>query len=112
MDHAAGGIGLELREGGEQLFRHLPVYCIALLRTGEDQPSNRTIAEETDAITHAAGAAGRPSFFARSSGMSSTMRSMAVENTLPCASIFNDMVPPPSSAPCRRKFSAWRLGSS
>ena len=38
--------------------------------------------------------------------------SIAVEKTLPCASVLSDNVPPPSSAPCRRKLSACRLGSS
>ena len=40
------------------------------------------------------------------------MRSSAVENTLPCASVLSDSVPPPSSAPCSRKLSALRFGSS
>src|SRR5205807_9390320 len=42
---------------------------------------------------------------------SSDLRS-AVENTFPWASVLSEMVPPPSSAPCSRKFRAWRLGSS
>ena len=37
---------------------------------------------------------------------------MDVENTFPCASVLSDRVPPPSRAPCRRKFSAHRFGSS
>src|SRR5690606_34055189 len=47
-----------------------------------------------------------------SSGTSPSMRSSAVENVLPCASVISETVPPPSSASCNRKFSAYRLGSS
>ena len=49
---------------------------------------------------------------ASASGTSSTIRSSAVEKTLPCASVLSESVPPPSSAPCSRKFSALRFGSS
>src|SRR5256885_7331497 len=45
-------------------------------------------------------------------GASTVIRNRAVENTFPCASVFSEMVPPPSSAPCSRKLSAYRLGSS
>src|SRR5438445_159781 len=45
-------------------------------------------------------------------GSSSSRRRSAVENTFPWASVLSEMVPPPSSAPCSRKFRAWRLGSS
>ena len=45
-------------------------------------------------------------------GTGISIRSSAVEYTLPWASVFREIVPPPSSASCRRKFSALRLGSS
>ena len=53
-----------------------------------------------------------PASRASSSGTSRTRRSSAVENTLPCASVLSESVPPPSSAPCSRKLSAPRFGSS
>jgi hypothetical protein len=48
----------------------------------------------------------------RSSGTSTSSRSIAVESVLPCASVFSDTVPPPPSALCSRKLSASRFGSS
>src|SRR5439155_1512373 len=41
-----------------------------------------------------------------------SMRSNAVDSTFPWASVLSEMVPPPSSAPCSRKFNAMRFGSS
>ena len=49
---------------------------------------------------------------ATSSGTSISMRSRAVLNTFPCASVIRETVPPPSRAPWRRKFTAQRLASS
>src|SRR4029079_18230299 len=60
----------------------------------------------------ALGIGGSSSAPASSSGTSSTIRSNAVENTLPCAAVLSDIVPPPSRAPCKRKLSACRFGSS
>src|SRR3954469_6954486 len=57
-------------------------------------------------------AAGSPRRAASASGTSIIIRNSAVEYTLPCASVLSDNVPPPSSAPCSRKLSAFRFGSS
>src|SRR5688572_16499113 len=62
--------------------------------------------------SHALDSSSMPSERASPSGTSRVIRRRAVENTLPCASVFSESVPPPSSAPWRRKFSAFRLGSS
>src|SRR5687767_11762493 len=53
-----------------------------------------------------------PSASASASGTSRVILNSAVEKTLPCASVLSESVPPPSSAPCRRKLSAFRFGSS
>src|SRR5262249_39820678 len=49
---------------------------------------------------------------ASATGTGISILSSAVEYTLPWASVFNEIVPPPSSASWRRKLSACRLGSS
>src|SRR5690349_21886067 len=49
---------------------------------------------------------------ARAGGTGTSIRKSAVEYTFPCASVLSEMVPPPSSAPCRRKLSAFKFGSS
>src|ERR1051325_1540371 len=53
-----------------------------------------------------------PSRAASSPSTSISIRSNAVENVLPCASVINESVPPPPRLSCRRKLSALRLGSS
>jgi len=49
VNDATGGIGLELRERGEQLIGHLAVEGVLLLRTCENDPSDSAITEDPNA---------------------------------------------------------------
>src|ERR1700737_3548972 len=97
----------------EQCLRQLvgrgSVERVLLLRASERDPSNRSVDCQSNVLHFAVGS---PNRFASGSGTSMTIRSNAVENTFPCASVLRERVPPPASAPCSRKLSAFRFGSS
>src|SRR5690348_13677566 len=59
---------------------------------------------------HAVGAA--DFFDDQAHGISICIARSAAPKVLPCASVRSETVPPPPRAPCNRKFSAPRLGSS
>src|SRR5437870_4349509 len=97
-DDAHGGVEIGLVQQGEQGVDQRSVDRILLLRPVERRRENAAFQRSQHPIAHL--------------GSSSSRRRSAVENTFPWASVLSEMVPPPSSAPCSRKFRAWRLGSS
>src|SRR5205085_287620 len=101
---------LELRTCLEQLAGHGAVDRVSALLSREDDATDRAPSFQSNASHQTA--PGTPSFRASESGIVNVIRSSAVEKTFPCASVFSDCVPPPSNAPCSRKFSAWRFGNS
>src|SRR5438132_2088752 len=72
------------------------IQRIFLFRSRESDSADRSLGTHPN-ILHAP--AGSPSRWASASGTSSVIRNSAVEYTLPCASVFSERVPPPSSAP-------------
>src|SRR6266516_1500233 len=97
-DDPHGGVEIGLVQQSEQDVDHGSVDRILLLRPVERRGENAAFQRGQHSIAHL--------------GSSSSRRRSAVENTFPWASVLSEMVPPPSSAPCSRKFRAWRLGSS
>ena len=97
LDDTNVSILLELRAGGKQLRGHLAVDHIATFGSGKNDPTDGALSFHPNPRHHSAPVS--PSLFASASGTSSVIRRSAVENTLPCASVFNDNVPPPSRAP-------------
>src|SRR6185503_12523799 len=95
---AHGGVEIGPLQHFEQRVDHRGVDRVALVGTIERRGKHAARNVDEDAVAHRL--------------TSIVIRSSAVENTFPCASVLSEIVPPPSSAPCSRKFSAWRLGSS
>src|SRR5436305_7739252 len=110
MDDANLIVRLERLQPREEKLGHLAVDRVLLLRPGESNSTHD--APPFDPQMAHARASGAPSRRASASGMSIVIRNSAVEKTFPCASVLRESVPPPSSAPCKRKLSALRLGSS
>src|SRR6185437_473361 len=99
-DHHQPDTGVQVRpvEKLRERLHHGRVDGVLLVRTIQRSGENAFGQGNENAITHL--------------GTLICMRSRAVENTFPCASVLSEMVPPPSSAPCNRKLSAFRFGSS
>src|SRR5439155_18135764 len=110
LDDADVAVLLELRACGEQLRCHFAIDHVTTLWAGKNDPTDGALPFQPNPRHYTA--PGSPSFLASESGTSIVIRRSAVENTLPCASVFRDNVPPPSSAPCNRKLRAPRFGSS
>src|SRR2546425_7313646 len=97
-NHANARVEIRLFQRREQRIDHRGIDRVALIGAVERRSQHTAGNLHDDAIAHLR--------------TSISMRRSAVEKTLPCASVFREIVPPPSSAPCSRKFSAERLGSS
>src|SRR5690606_34470427 len=110
QEDANAGILLRPLERGFQLDDGAVIERIALVRAVQRDPRHavRGFVQDPVEIAHS------PESRALSipAGTVSSMRSIAVEKVLPCASVMSGTVPPPSSAPCNRKLSALRFGSS
>src|SRR5260370_38988164 len=97
-DDAHPGIESGALEQLEQGVDHGRVDRVLLLGTIERRGEDAGIHRCDHAVGHR--------------GTSTSMRNSAVENTLPCASLLSDTVPPPSNGPSSRKIKAYELGSS
>ena len=99
-DHADLGVEIRALDGAEQGRDHRRVDRVLLLRAVERDREHAALHDEQHplGLAHCA--------------TSISMRSNAVDSTFPWASVLSEMVPPPSSAPCSRKFNAMRFGSS
>src|SRR4029077_19972293 len=96
--HAHGGIQVGALEHREQGVDHGRIDRVPLVRPVERGRENPGVDGHDHSIRHR--------------GSSTTRRNSAVENTFPWASVLSEMVPPPSNAPCSRKFNARKFGSS
>src|SRR5260370_25874113 len=92
------GVEIGALEDLEQRLDHESVDRVFLLGTIEGRGEDACVHRGEHAVGHR--------------GTSTSIRKRAVGNTLPCASGLRATVPPPSSAPCKRKFKAYKLGSS
>src|SRR4051812_45888979 len=110
MDNANLIVRLERLQPREEELGRLAIDRVLLVGTGERDSAHD--APPFDPQMAHARASGRPSRRASASGTSIIIRNSAVEKTFPCASVLRESVPPPSSAPCKRKLSALRLGIS
>src|SRR5205807_3207149 len=93
-------LGVEVRpvEQPEQSLDHVGVDRVLLVGTIQRAGQHAVLQGDENTVAHRE--------------TSIAIRSRAVEKTLPWASVLREIVPPPSSAPCSRKFRAWRFGSS
>ena len=101
-DYPHGRVEIGALERGQQRVDHRRVDGVLLVRPVERGGEHPALHRDQDLLVAAH----------RDASISISRRSNAVENTLPWASVLSEIVPPPSRAPCSRKLSAPRLGSS